>query len=371
MPELAEVFRVHGGNYLEQFGRRLLPSHRRALRDIAACRTERLGGQLTECRRCGHRHPVYHSCRHRCCPKCHATDTARWLAKRQAELLPVPYAHAIFTLLEALRESVRRHQKTLYGVLMKAAAEALMELTADRHYVGGQIGLLAVLHTWGGAMVFHPHVHCLIPAGGLTEEGEWLSARKRYLVPVQALSRIFRAKFMALARKAHPELAFPQSLWDKDWVVYCKPAPQGGQKVLNYLGRYVHRVAITNRRITKIDQGRIGFGYKDSRTRKWRTTSLPAPEFIRRFLQHVLPKGFNKVRYYGLLSPTNRSTLKRVQLLLTPPAVAAEKAEQVASPETNRTQEAARPCPLCGLGWMIVIGRLPRQCRAPPDGRRQ
>jgi Zn ribbon nucleic-acid-binding protein len=238
MPELAEVFRLYGSDYLAQFGERLLPGHRRALVDITACRTARLGGQMTECRRCGHHHPVYHSCRHRSCPKCHATDTARWLEKRENELLPVSYAHAVFTLPEELRRLVRRHQKTLYGVLMKAAAEALMELAADPHYVGGQIGFLAVLHTWGAAMVFHPHVHCLIPAGGLTEDGQWRTARKRYLVPVQALSLIFRAKFMALARKAHPELSFPQSLWDKDWVVYCKPAPQGGKKVLRYLGRY-------------------------------------------------------------------------------------------------------------------------------------
>lgn len=366
MPELAEIFRLFGGDYLEQFGERLLPSHRRALQDIAACRTELLGGQMTECRRCGHRHRLYHSCRHRCCPKCHVTDTARWLAKRQVELLPVPYAHAIFTVPEALREPLRRHQKTLYGVLMKAAAEALLELAADRHYVGGQIGILAVLHTWGGAMVYHPHVHCLIPAGGLTEDGEWLPARARYLMPVQALSRIFRAKFMALARQAHPELVFPQALWDKDWVVYCKPAPQGGKKVLNYLGRYVHRVAISNRRITTISHGRIGFGYKDSRTGTWKTTSLPALEFMRRFLQHVLPKGFNKVRYYGLLSPTNRNVLNRVRLLLSKPDALQEPIKEDALPEASQTKESARPCPRCGEGWLVVIGRLPRLPRAPP-----
>ena len=366
MPELAEIFRIYGGAYREQFGPQMLPSHRRALRDIAACRTEALGGQLTECQRCGHRHPVYHTCRHRCCPKCHVTDTARWLAKRQAELLPVPYAHAIFTVPEALREPVRRHQKTLYGVLMKAAAEALMELAADRHYVGGQIGMLAVLHTWGGAMVYHPHVHCLIPAGGLTADGEWLSARKRYLVPVQALSRIFRGKFMAQARKAHPELVFPEALWKTDWVVYCKPAVQGADKVLNYLGRYVHRVAITNRRITSISQGRIDFRCKDSRSESWKTTSLPAQEFIRRFLQHVLPKRFHKVRYYGLLSPSNRNALKRVQLLLSKPETVEAQAEKGTPQEPSHSKEISRLCPRCGSGGMVVMGRLPRQCRAPP-----
>lgn len=363
MPELADVFRLYGGDYLGRFGERLLPSHRRALGDIRACRTEQLGGQMTECRCCGHRHPVYHSCRHRCCPKCHATDTARWLAKRQTELLPVPYAHAVFTLPEELRRLVRRHQKTLYGVLMKAAAEALMELAADPHYVGGRIGFLTVLHTWGGAMVFHPHVHCLIPAGGLTKDGQWRPARSRYLVPVTALSRIFRAKFMALARKAHPELRFPQSVWNKDWVVYCKPAAQGGKQVLRYLGRYVYRVAITNRRITSIRQGRIGFGYKDSRTECWQTTNLPAGEFIRRFLQHVLPKGFNKVRYYGLLSPANRKLLKRVQLLLAKPEKIQEKA---ADTPAQTTERFPHPCPCCGLGILVVVGRLSRQSRDPP-----
>jgi hypothetical protein len=366
MFELADVFRLYGGDYLERFGERLLPSHRRALGDITACRTERLGGQMTECTRCGHRHRVYHSCRHRSCPKCHATDTARWLEKRQGELLPVPYAHAIFTLPEQLRRLVRRHQKTLYGILMKAAAEALMDLAADARYVGGRIGILAVLHTWGGAMVYHPHVHCLIPAGGLAEDGQWCLARKRYLLPVRALSRIFRAKFMALARKAHPELHFSESLWSTDWVVYCKPAPQGGKKVLRYLGRYVHRVAITNRRITSISQGRIGFGYKDSRTERWQTTHLPAREFIRRFLQHVLPKGFNKVRYYGLLSPANRAVLKRVQLLLAKPEKPEEQPADTSFQTTQRIESHPRPCPCCGLGFLVVIGRLPRQSRDPP-----
>lgn len=366
MFELADVLRLYGGDYLERFGERLLPGHRRALGDLTACRTERLGGQMTECTRCGHHHRVHHSCRHRSCPKCHATDTARWLEKRQGELLPVPYAHAIFTLPEPLRRLVRRHQKTLYGILMKAAAEALMELAADAHYVGGRIGLLAVLHTWGGAMVYHPHVHCLIPAGGLTAEGEWRFARKRYLLPVRALSRIFRAKFMALARKAHPELHFPESLWSTDWVVYCKPAPQGGRKVLRYLGRYVHRVAITNRRITSICQGRIGFGYKDSRTERWQTTHLPAREFIRRFLQHVLPQGFNKVRYYGLLSPANRQVLKRVQLLLAKTQEPEEQPAGTTFQSTQRIETNPRPCPCCGLGFLVVIGRLPRQSRDPP-----
>jgi hypothetical protein len=366
MPELADIFRAYGGRYLEQFSERMLPSHRRALADITACRTEVFGGQVTECVRCGYRHHVYHSCRNRSCPKCHATDSGRWLESRQAELLPVPYCHAIFTLPEELRDPVRSRQKTLYGALMTAAAESLQQLAADPHYVGGKIGILAVLHTWGKAMVHHPHVHCLIPAGGLAENGEWLPARKTYLLPVKALSRIFRAKFVALARKAHPEMFLPESIWQKDWVVYCKPAVQGAPKVLNYLARYVHRVAITNHRIVAVSDQQITFTCKDSRTQRWAPVGLKPEEFIRRFLQHVLPKGFNKVRYYGLLSPTHRKVLKRVQLLLDEPAMVDQPTSSDAESSDSFIECAPRQCPLCPTGIMVVIGRLPRQPRAPP-----
>jgi hypothetical protein len=183
---------------------------------------------------------------------------------------------------------------------------------------------------------------------------------------VRALSRLFRARFMALARQAHPELTFPQSLWDKDWVVYCKPAPQGGPKVLRYLGRYVHRVAISNSRILNLDHGQVAFGYKDSRTNTWKTTRLPVQEFMRRFLQHVLPKGFTKVRYYGLLSPTHRPRLRRVQLLLDSPEVPAGSPEPAANSLPDQGHELLCPCPRCGATDRIVIGRLPRQSRAPP-----
>lgn len=368
MPELADIFRAYGHNYLLRFREQILPSHRRALSDIAACRTEVFGGHLSECDQCGYRHHVYHSCRNRCCPKCHTTDTGRWLESRKAELLPVPYFHAVFTLPEELRVIVRRHQKTLYGALIKAAAQSLLTLAADPRYVGGEIGILAVLHTWGGAMVYHPHVHCLIPAGGLSKDGEWLPARKKYLVPAKTLSLIFRAKFMALARKAHPEENFPDTIWNKNWVVYCKPAIQGGSKVLNYLARYVHRVAITNHRIVAMNNGQITFNCKNTRTQRWKPMTLPAQEFIRRFLQHTLPKGFNKVRYYGLLSPVNRKTMKRVQFLLIARTGSNDKNEASlpSADVATATEEKTCICSQCSTGIMLTIARLPRQQRGPP-----
>lgn len=280
--------------------------------DLAACRTEALGGQMYRCDRCGHAHPTYHSCRNRSCPKCHRTDTRRWLRHREQELLPVGHFHLIFTLPPALHRIVRSHQRILHAVLMNAAAHALMTLARDPKFLGARIGILAVLHTWGGALNHHPHVHFLVPAGGLSPDGSrWIPSRKHYLVPVQALSILFRARFMALARKALPQLRFPQSLWQTPWVVHCKPAIQGPHRVIQYLARYVHRIAITNRRILSTDERTVTFRYKDSRHQRWKTMTLDAQEFLRRFLQHVLPRGAHKVRYYGLLSPYHHHLLPR------------------------------------------------------------
>lgn len=362
MPEIAEIIRDHGPGYLARCGERLLPSQRRALRDLAACRTEVLGGHLAQCERCGYRHYSYHSCRNRSCPKCHSADTERWLERRQTELLPIPYFHVVFTLPEALRELMRRHQKLLYGALLKAAAEALGTLTADPRYVGGEIGLLGVLHTWGRQLVHHPHVHCLVTGGGLASDGTWLPARKRYLVPVSALSKIFRAKFMAMARKALPEQNYPESIWDKDWVIYCKPARQGSKKVLDYLGRYVHRVAITNRRILAVRSDQVTFEYKDSKDNQWKKRTLPVEEFLGRFLQHVLPRGFHKVRCYGLLSPRHRNKLQQLQLLLSKPQPLPESSAAASEPP-NATPT---PCPQCSVGIMVVITWIPRPPRGPP-----
>lgn len=217
MAELADVFRRYGRQYLETFGAAVLPSHRRAIADIAACRTEALGGYLVQCDSCAAQDKAYRSCKNRACPKCHRNDTLHWLEKRTAELLPVMYFHVVFTLPKQLRRLVRQHQKTLYAVLMKAAAEALMKLAADPKYVGGKIGILAMLHTWTSAGIYHPHVHCLVPGGGITpDQSSWIYSRKNFLVPVKALSPIFRAKFLEMAQDALPCLQIPREVWEKD-----------------------------------------------------------------------------------------------------------------------------------------------------------
>jgi Putative transposase/Transposase zinc-binding domain len=257
MIKLAEIVGKHGGEYLGEFGDRILPSHRRALADIAACRTEEMGGHIAECENCGHQHFTYHSCKNRSCPTCHSGDTRKWLAKRETELLPTRYFHVVFTLPSELREPVRRNQKLLYAILMRAASDTLRTIGLDSHFVGGQLSMLAILHTWTRALEFHPHVHMLVPAGGLDKEGIWRPARKKFLVSVEALSLMFRARFMKLARKALPKESFPKEVWDKKWVVFCKPTFNRAKKVLRYLGRYVHRIAITNNRIQSLENGRV------------------------------------------------------------------------------------------------------------------
>jgi hypothetical protein len=256
MPELADIFRRYGAAYLQQFDHTLLPSHRRAIEDILDCRTEARGGHVYVCDHCGRSQYAYHSCRNRSCPKCHQQQTEAWLQARRAELLPVAYFHVVFTVPQELRRCLRGHQKTLYGILMQAAAGSLIKLAADPHYVGGLIGVLATLQTWTRTLAYHPHVHCLVPAGGVcADRRTWLDARATYLVPERALSRIFRGLFSELVARRAPQLRLPDAIWHTDWVVYCKPTIQGTQRVLDYLGRYVHRVAITNRRIVSIDDG--------------------------------------------------------------------------------------------------------------------
>jgi len=366
MPRLAEVIRRYSPQYVSQFNQSILPSQKRALLDITRCRTEALGGQITQCDHCGHQHYVYHSCRNRSCTTCHGTATQAWLEKRRAELLPTRYFHLVFTLPRELHRVVRAHQKTFYNILIKAAAQSLMELAADTHYVGGTIALLCMLHTWTAAMRYHPHVHCLVPAGGLSPDGtSWLPSRANYLVPVQALSLIFRAKFMHLASRALPHEQFPQELWDKQWVVYCKPTVQGADKVLTYLARYIHRIAITDNRIVSIDKGNVTFRYKDSRHARWNTMTLAAPQFIRRFLQHVLPKGFHKVRYYGLLSPSKRHQLQQIKSIVpvdrTQPQPKDTVSRASSSTLSHNRPVTPIPCPVCSVGFMIVIGMLPPQ----------
>jgi hypothetical protein len=367
MLEVADIFRRYGDAYLDRYGEKMLPSHHRAFQDILHCRTPALGGHLFACDHCGHQVYAYHSCRNRSCPKCHGHDTEGWLENRRKELLPVEYFHVVFTLPEELREHMRNHQKILYGIVIKAAAQSLITLAADSHYVGGLIGVLAILHTWTRTLLYHPHVHCLVPAGGVSDNQEWLPARKNYLVPVKALSKIFRGMFREMVAKKLPNLMIPEAAWNKEWIVYCKPAIQGSNKVLDYLGRYVHRIAMANSRILSIDDGKVTFRYQKCGDLQWKTMTLPANEFMRRFLQHVLPRGTHKVRYYGLWHPSNHRRLHQVQIVLARDApVQSHEIDILDEEASGQPRGNGKSCPHCGKGTLLLIERIPCQGRAPP-----
>lgn len=371
MADLAEVFARYGTAYLEKYGPALLPSHLRAMQDVVACRTEEMGGQVYCCDRCGYRHYVYHSCRNRSCPQCHAEQTQAWLDQRRGELLDIRYFHVVFTVPDALHACLRSRQKELYGVLMRAAAGSIIELARDPHYVGGLVGVLAVLHTWGRTLSYHPHVHCMVTGGGFNlETQEWHHARDNYLVPVKALSQIFRRRFRELLGPALQALDIPACVWCNPWVVHCEPVRGNTDRVLGYLGRYIHRIAISNDRILSADDDHVRFRYQDTRDGQWKVMSLPAEEFIRRYLQHVLPRGFHKVRYFGLWAPGHRKLRRRLQLLLGTPDQAMPEDDR-ASISPTQAGAATVPadtqtCPHCGQGTLIWAGRLPRRGRAPP-----
>jgi hypothetical protein len=274
----------------------------------------------------------------------------------------------IITLPHELRAFVRRHQQEAYGLLIKSAADSILKLTADPRYVGGQVGVMAVLHTWGSNLSYHLHVHCLVTGGGLSSDGQkWIPARDDYLVPVNALSKLFRGIFLARIRRQFEDIHLPKSIWRKDWVVHCKPAVHGTRTVLNYLARYIHRAAIANSRIVSIDNGKVTFRYKDSKRGTYiKTMTVRAEEFIRRFLQHALPAGVHKVRYYGLWSPSNRKKLRKMQQILTQPENnQQERLEEDMNAEVSAPSEP-RQCPHCKKGTLVCIGRLSRQGRAPP-----
>jgi len=374
MLEVADVLRRHGQAYLDAHASALPQRHKRVIQALIACRTAELGGHLYQCDLCGHQQYAYHSCRNRHCPKCHGQDTEDWLEQRRRELLPVPYFHLVFTLPQALRRIIRQHQHILYPVLMRSAAEALQKLALDPRYVGGRIGILAVLHTWTRTLEYHPHVHCLVPGGGLGPDGRWIPARQDYLVPVRALSRLFRGIFMTRAKGALPEQKWPTSVWSQEWVVYAKPTVKRPDAVLSYLGRYVHRIAISNSNILSMDDGQVTFRYRKVGEPQSRTMTLPAPEFIRRFLQHVLPDGFHKVRYYGLWAPTHRRQLQQLQEDLRhqeePAGCNGEQTESLPTDghDHPQTPDHDQPllCPKCHEGHLHRVARIPPASRDPP-----
>ena len=356
MLEVADIVRLHGAAYCEKAGSALSAVQKRALRDISACRTPFFGGHVYQCDHCAQKVFSYHSCRNRSCPKCHQDQTERWVEKQRGHLLPCSYFLLTFTLPSELHSLARSHPKKIYGLLMKAAADALQKLARDSRYLGARIGALAVLHTWTRAMLFHPHVHILVTAGGLAADGaSWTDSKPGFLVPVRALSVIFRAKFCARLKKAELLEEVCPSIWKKKWVVHCQHAGRG-EKVLDYLGRHVFRIAITNSRLESFDNGVVRFRYRDNRTHQIRRVTLPAEDFIGRFLQHVLPRGCVKVRYYGIWSPSRRKQLAQARSLL----LLRVPTENSSAPHSSQARAAVR-CPLCHQGLLILVEPLPAQ----------
>jgi hypothetical protein len=383
--EVAEVIRSCRDAFLQRYGAGLTPERRRALDDLTACRTAALGGHVLECPGCGHQEVAYNSCGNRHCPKCQATAAARWLEAQAADLLDTPYFHVVFSLPRALGPVALVNPRVVYGLLMRAAAKTLLEVAANPKHLGAEVGVLAVLHTWGQNLALHPHVHCVVTGGGLTPDGSrWVAGRDDFFLPVRVLSRVFRGKFLAGLRAAFKRgrlrfsgrlaaLARPRR-FDRllaetvrtEWVVYARPPSGGAATVLKYLARYTHRAAISNRRLVAFADGQVTFRWKDyAHGGKRGNMTLAAVEFVRRFLTHVLPSGFVRVRHYGLLANRHRrEKLARCRELLgTAVTPQADTAPSEPDPVTPPGHEAAvtptRVCPRCGAGRMVVVAEFP------------
>ncbi|HNT78199.1 MAG TPA: IS91 family transposase [Anaerolineae bacterium] len=369
MVTLGEIFRQYGPAYREKYGDRLLPSHRRAMWAIEHCRTPTLGGHVYYCEDCDTYHYHYHSCRNRHCPQCQTRQGQQWLAGQADRLLPVPYFMLTFTLPEALRAVARQHQRLIYDLLFRISAAAIQQLAADTRFVGGQLGLVGVLHTWGRNLSYHPHVHYVVPGVGWTADGQVCRAKRtHFLLPVRALSRLFRAKFRAAVRDIACWGEIPDTVWQQEWVVHCQPVGCG-LPALKYLAPYIFRVALSNQRLVKLAHDKVTFRYRATDTGTLKTCTLHVEEFIRRYLQHVLPKGLVKVRYYGFFSPGLRARLARIRAQLA--QYSAQSPDRQAPPaETAAAQvvSVARPgfcCPTCGRPLQRCAS-IPPQDRAPP-----
>jgi len=373
--EVADIVRAQGNRFIRTSCRWIHWSHRKVLLAIARCRTAALGGHRDQCPRCGYRALSFNSCRNRHCPKCQSGARDRWIAARQNELLPVAYTHVVFTMPHHLAHLALVNKKIFYDLLFHATAETLLQVAADPKHLGAQIGFFAVLHSWGQNLLFHPHLHCLIPAGGLSpDHTRWIHPRYPFFLPVSVLSRVFRGKFVAALKRRFQQrqLIFPGSLrplqnekafraflrplFRQNWVVYAKPPFGGPHHVLGYLARYTHRVAITNHRLVAFDGDRVTFRWKDyAHGNKQRRMTLDAQEFLRRFLLHVLPRGFVRIRSFGFLANRRRSTvLPLCQRLLAHHSTAHPPAATPSSP----TQPTCFRCPKCSTP-MVIIERLP------------
>jgi hypothetical protein len=386
--EVAHIFRRYGEPYRQEH--RLSRPQLRVMRAIEICRTAALGGHVEACDQCGARTIRYNSCRNRHCPKCQGLEKQRWLEQRCGELLPVPYFHVVFTVPEELNPLALVNPEWFYNLLFDSASKTLLEIAADPKHLGARIGVLAVLHTWSQTLLLHPHVHCIVPGGGLSPDRQrWLASRPDYFLPIQVLSRLFRGKFLAEVKAAWKSgrLRLPQTLRDpssfqnqldrlyrKSWVVYSKPPFGSPEQVLAYLARYTHRVALSNHRLVRLAEDQVTFTYKDYAQRaRVREMTLPAGEFIRRFLLHVLPERFVRIRYYGLLANRHRAGhLERCRELLGQPAAESREPEDWQSRCTRLTGRDPTLCPVCGQGHLRRVEDLapvPASCspgRSPP-----
>jgi hypothetical protein len=389
-PEVADVFREFEPAFLDQYGQKLLPQQRRVFSDILACRTAALGSHRRRCDACGHEEISYNSCRNRHCPKCQGTKRREWLEREAAHLIDTEYFHVVFTLPENLGPLALCNQRLVYGSLFEAAADAIATIARDPQHLGATPGFTAVLHTWGQTLEYHPHLHCVVPGGGLSPDGSrWIPCRPGFFLPVRVLSRRFREVFIRLLERKHElgKLAFSEStasieqhwtdfigaLRDHEWVVYAKPPFGGPEQVLKYLANYTHRVAISNSRVVAIEGDRVRFRWKDYRSSRKRTMSLAGPEFIRRFLMHVLPPRFVRIRHYGFLANCVRETrIERIRELLEPPAmpeiIATEAGVEpgviIEIDDTDRDP----PCPRCKKGRLRVIELYLPDARSPWPG---
>ena len=362
--ELADIFRRYGPTYRQKYASRMPATHLKAMRAVEQCRTEALGGQVYRCPNCEQVQYSYHSCRNRHCPKCQNENAQRWLEKQQDLLLPVPYFLLTFTLPTAFHEVARAHQSLLYDLLFKTSAAATQQLAQDPRWIGGQIGLVGVLHTWGRNLAYHPHLHYLVPAGAWKDtEKRWVPTRHNFLLPVRALSRVFRGKLQQALRHTDCYPLIPVNVWQQEWVVHCEGVGSG-LTALKYLAPYIFRVAISNNRILKLENDRVTFRYRATKTGAEKRCTLSAEEFLHRFLQHVLPKGFVKVRYYGFFAATRRSKLVSLQRHLR------QRTAFTPSPETQPETSLlpSRPkrlCPQCGQLMLFQRTLSPALCRSP------
>ena len=383
--EVADIFRRYGEAYRQQHEGSLSTAQRRVMAAIEVCRTSALGGHLERCDSCGYERPSYDSCRNRHCPKCQSLARAAWVDKRTAEVLPTHYFHVVFSVPEQIASITYQNKEIVYNILFRAAAETLSTIAADPKHLGAEIGFFAVLHSWGQNLLFHPHLHCVVPGGGISLDGSrWISCRPRFFLPVRVLSRLFRRLFLTYLQKAfdtgklqffsslealHDRQAFQHhldSVRNVEWVVYAKPPFAGPKQVVDYVGRYTHRIAISNHRILDIENGQVKFTWRDYRDHNQpKIMTLSADEFIRRFLLHVLPSGFHRIRYYGFLAnPHRKRKLELSRQLLNAPTARADSSEPAKSEDyrdryERLTGRSLRECPLCHRGHMIATQVLP------------